>query len=304
MHQRSSTTLREIAKYKYQYFMVLPGIAVYAIFCYLPMAGLQIAFKDYRLGASMWTAPWIGLENFGFIYDEQFWNVVKNTFSITITRFALGFPAPIILALLFNEMRNEKFKKTIQSISYIPNFLSWIIVAYMIDAFLSPSDGLVNHIITLFGGQSVFFMGTPSDFVPIVVLSSIWKTIGWNTILYMAALTTIDPQLYEAAQIDGAGKWRQLTRITLPGLVPVITIQLILSIPSLVVAGYDQIYPLINPANMPVSDVIDTYVIRNGLQQGSYGLSTAVGLVSSVLSLFLVLAMNKLSKAIGGEGLW
>lgn len=296
--------LREVGKYRYQYAMLLPAILLLGIFSYRPMIGLIIAFKDYTLGSTMWNAPWSGLDNFSFVYDSQFWIVVKNTLSITIARFFFGFPAPILLALMLNEVRDQKFKKTIQSISYIPNFLSWIVVAYMIEAFLSPSGGLVNQSLSLFGIEPIFFMGTPDDFIPIVVFSSLWKTIGWNTILYMAALTTINPELYEAASIDGAGKWSQLKNVTLPGLVPVITIMLVLTIPSLVVAGYDQIYPLINPANIAVSDVIDTYVIRNGLQQGSYGMSTAIGMVSSLVSLALVLSMNKLSKSLGGDGLW
>lgn len=304
MKLKPSSLAARIVRERAYYGMLVPGVLLLMIFSYLPMVGLQVAFRDYSIGSSVWAAPWVGLDNFSFASDPSFWDVVKNTLVITILKFLVGFPAPIILALLLHEVRQSWFRKTVQSISYLPNFLSWIVVAYLLDALLSPSEGLVNQLFVTLGQQPQFFLGNADAFVPIVVVSSVWKTVGWSTILYMAALSTIDPQLYEAAVMDGAGRWRQLWAVTLPSLVPIITVLLILNIPSLITAGYEQIYPLMNPANMAVSDVIDTYIIRNGLQQGSFGLASAVGLVSSLVSLILILAANRFSKALGGEGIW
>ena len=191
-----------------------------------------------------------------------------------------------------------------QSVSYLPHFVSWIIIAYMLEALLSPYDGVVNRLIGVFGGEPIFFLGDTDWFRPIVVISAIWKEIGWNSIIYLAAISTLNPHLYEAAYIDGAGKWAQLVHITLPGLVPTISILLILGIPGLLNAGFDQIYPLMNPANLPVSDVLDTYILRNGLQQGYYSMATAIGFLSSAIGMLLVLMTNYWIRKMNGESLW
>jgi putative aldouronate transport system permease protein len=268
------------------------------------MVGIQVAFKDFHIGSTMWSSEWVGMENFSFLQDEQFWIVVKNTIYIAILKFVFGFPAPIILALLINEVKNNKYKRFVQSVSYLPHFFSWIVVAYILQSLLTLDGGLVNQLIENLGGDSVFFLGSTEWFRPMIVVSGLWKEVGWNTILYLAAITTIDPQLYEAARVEGAGRLAQIRNITLPGIMPTISIVLILSMPGLIAVGMDQIYPLMNPANQPVADVLDTYILRNGLQQGYFGMATAVGLLSSVISLVLVLCTNQMARKFNGEGLW
>lgn len=296
--------LTRFAKYRWQYMMILPAVVLLFLFSYVPMAGIQVAFKDFHIGETIWNSPWVGWENFSFLQDDQFWIVVKNTVLIALLKFVFGFPAPIILALLINEVRNSAFKRFVQSVSYLPHFFSWIVVAYILQSLLTLDGGLVNQLIANLGGQPIFFLGSTEWFRPMIVASGLWKEVGWNTILYLAAITTIDPQLYEAARVEGAGKWAQMRHITLPGMMPTISIVLILSMPSLIAVGMDQIYPLMNPANQPVADVLDTYILRSGLQQGYFGMATAVGLLSSLISLLLVLFTNQMSRKANGEGLW
>jgi len=296
--------LARITKYRWQYLMMIPAIVLLFLFNYIPMAGMQVAFKDFQIGKTIWNSSWVGLENFSFLQDGQFWIVVKNTIYIAAFKFVFGFPAPILLALMINEVRNNKFKRFVQSVSYLPHFFSWIVVAYILQSLLTLDGGLVNQLIVNMGGDPVFFLGSTEWFRPMIVVSGLWKEVGWNTILYLAAITTIDPQLYEAARVEGAGKLAQMRHITVPGILPTISIVLILSMPSLIAVGMDQIYPLMNPANQPVADVLDTYTLRTGLQQGYFGMATAIGLLSSAISLMLVLGTNRLSKKINGEGLY
>ncbi|HEY4430778.1 MAG TPA: ABC transporter permease subunit [Paenibacillus sp.] len=296
--------LARLSKYRWQYLMILPAVVLLFLFSYIPMAGIQVAFKDFHIGGTIWNSEWVGVENFSFLQDDQFWVVVKNTIWIALLKFVFGFPAPIMLALLINEVRNNTFKRFVQSISYLPHFFSWIVVAYILQSLLTLDGGLVNQLIVNMGGDPVFFMGSTEWFRPMIVASGLWKEVGWNTILYLAAITTIDPQLYEAAKVEGAGRMAQIRHITLPGMMPTISIVLILSMPSLITVGMDQIYPLMNPANQPVADVLDTYILRSGLQQGYFGMATAVGLLSSVISLILVLITNQLARKFNGEGLW
>jgi putative aldouronate transport system permease protein len=296
--------LAKLTKYRWQYVMIFPGIFLLFLFSYIPMAGIQVAFKDFHIGYTIWNAPWMGVENFAFLKDDQFWIVVKNTIIIALLKFVFGFPAPIFLALLINEVRHNGFKRFVQSVSYLPHFFSWIVVAYILQSLLTLDGGLINNLVSKGGGEPIFFLGSTEWFRPMVVASGLWKEVGWNTILYLAAITTIDPQLYEAAKVEGAGRLSQIRHITLPGIMPTISIVLILSMPSLITVGMDQIYPLMNPANQPVADVLDTYILRNGLQQGYFGMATAVGLLSSAISLILVLITNQLSRKINGEGLW
>lgn len=296
--------IAKIYKYRWQYLMILPAVVLLFLFNYIPMLGIQIAFKNFSIGTSIWDSSWVGLDNFSFVREEQFWNVVRNTLYISVLKFVFGFPLPILLALMINEVTHPFFKKFVQSVSYLPHFFSWIVVAYILQSFLTLDGGLVNELIGRIGGEPIFFLGTNEWFRPMIVSSGLWKEVGWNTILYLAAISTIDPQLYEAAKVEGAGKFAQMRHITFPGILPTISIVLILSIPSLITVGMDQIYPMMNSANQEVADVLDTYVLRNGLQQGYFGMATAVGLVSSVISLLLVVTTNSFSKKINGEGLW
>jgi len=214
------------------------------------------------------------------------------------------FPAPILLALLINEIHGTFFKRLVQSITYLPHFISWIVVAYIIDAFLAPTTGLFNQFFMRLGGESVFFLGRTDLFVPIVVISNIWKSIGWGTIVYLAAITGIDPELYDAATIDGAGRFGQVWYITIPTIIPTVVLMLILAMPGLLNAGLDQIYPLQNNVNLPVSNVLDIYILNNGLKQGRYSMASAIGLVHSLVALLLIVATNKAANKLSGEGLW
>lgn len=284
--------------------MLAPATILLLIFSYKPMYGLIIAFKNYYPGQSMWSSQWVGLENFKFLSYPEFIGVLGNTLIITGLKLLFGFPAPILLALMFNEINHLPYKKITQSIAYLPHFMSWIVVAYILESMLSPSVGFVNQIIRELGMQPVTFLAKPEYFRSIIILSSIWKEVGWGTIIYLASIASIDPALYEAADVEGASKLQQIYAITLPSIMPTISVLLVLNIPNILNAGMDQILPLMNPANLPVSDVLDTFILRNGLQQGNYSLSTAVGMLSSIVKLVLLLFTNWFSKRLGGAGLW
>ncbi len=287
------------------YLFVLPGIVLVVLFNYIPMLGLQLAFRDWDFSGGIWRSPWIGLRNFQeVVASGYFWTAVGNTFLLTSLRFLVAFPAPILLALLINEIGRPGFKRVVQTISYLPHFISWVVVVGFLDALLSIEGGAVNSLLQGFGIGPVMFRGSEAWFRPIFIMSSLWKEVGWGTILYLAAISGINPEQYEAAIIDGAGKFAQARHVTLPGLVPIISIMLVLTIPSLLSAGADQIYPMINPANIGAAEVIDTYVLRLGVGQAQYSITTAIGLVMSILATTLLVACNALSKRIGGEGIW
>lgn len=295
---------KTIWKFRWQFAMIIPAMALLFIFNYLPMAGLQIAFRDYQIfNGGIWGSPWVGLEHFSFVSDPEFWQLFTNTIWITALKLLFVFTTPIVLAILLNEVRSPWFKRIVQSLTYMPHFVSWIIVVYILEAFLSDT-GLVNYILTSMGFDSIYFMGETSWFRPLVALTSIWKEVGWSSIIYLAAIAGIDPQLYEAARVDGANKWRQIRSVTLPGLLPTISIMLILYIPNLLNAGFDQIYPMQNSVNIPVSEVMDTYIVNTGLNLGYYGPASAIGLVTGVLQLCLVAATNTLSRRFGGSRLY
>lgn len=287
------------------YLFILPGLVLVILFNYIPMAGLQLAFKEWDFSGGIWGSPWVGLDNFKeFVASYDFWKVVANTFSLTLLRFVFTFPAPIVLALMINEISNQRFKRIIQTISYLPHFISWIVVIGFLDALLSVQGGVVNSLLKIIGKEEIMFMASIPWFKPIVIISGIWKDVGWGTILYLAAIAGINPELYEAGSIDGAGKFAKMRHITLPGMVPIISIVLVLSIPSLLRAGVDQIYPMINPVNIEVAEVIDTYVLRLGIGQAQFSVTTAIGLIMSILSTCLLIICNTISKRMGGEGIW
>jgi putative aldouronate transport system permease protein len=301
---KTKQKLRMIWKFRWQFGMILPGFILVFLFNYMPMAGIQVAFKDYNIFEGIWSSEWIGFENFYFLKDSEFWRVFGNTIWITILKFVFGFPAPIILALLLNEIKSKTFKKWVQTLTYMPHFVSWIVVAYIVEALLSQSTGLVNELLSNLGIKPVYFMGSEEWFRPLIVITSVWKEVGFSAIIYLAAIAGLNPQLYEAAIVDGANKWKQTLHVTIPGIMPTISIMLILTIPNLLNAGFDQIYPLQNPVNLPVSEVIDTYVVKTGLNQGYYGPATAIGLMTSVVQLMLVFGANQLSKKYGNTRLF
>ncbi|SDX71287.1 sugar ABC transporter permease [Paenibacillus sp. CF384] len=287
------------------YLFMLPAFIWYVVFCYYPMYGILIAFKDFKYNLGILHSPWEGLRYFKqFLGDSSFYSVLYNTLSISFLKLLLGFPAPLILALMLNGVMHNKLKRIFQTISYLPHFVSWVVVVTLMQKILSPNVGLVNDIRDHMGYEPIFFMGMPSLFYPLVVISDIWKGVGWGSIIYLAALTNIDPHLYEAAEMDGAGRWSKLFKITLPCLTPTIGILLIFSLSGVLNAGFDQIWLMQTPATLSVSEILDTYVLKTGIQQGQFAYSTAIGLFKSMISLILIVVVNKVSKKVSDVSLW
>lgn len=292
-------------KNKYLFLLLAPVLIWYAVFHYGPMYGIQLAFKDFYVMKGIGESPWVGFKHFHYIFymSPDFWKIIRNTLQISFYQILFGFPAPIILALLFNEVRLMFFKKVAQTISYLPHFLSWIVLGGIMITLLSPENGVVNYFVELLGFKPIYFLGNESWFRFTLIVSAIWKEVGWGMIIYLAALAGVDQQLYEAAVIDGANRWKQTLHITLPSILPVITILLILRVGGILDAGFDQIFTLYSPAVYDVADVLDTYVYRVGLQNAQFSLTTAVGLFKNVVALILVLSTNYIVKKMGQEGI-
>ena len=306
---RGRRFLHNVTHYRYLHLMVLPGLAFFLLFKYVPMYGIIIAFKNYKGAAggfsAIMSAPWIGLKNFEIFFNSLYCErVFKNTIYLSILRLIFSFPAPILLALLINEIRANWFKRTVQTITYMPYFLSWVVVAGLLNTLLSPDNGAINTMIKMAGGQPVYFLTSKQWFRPILIISEIWKNIGYGSIVYLAAITSIDQEQYEAARVDGANKLQQIIHITLPALSEIIAIMLILQIGKMFDDNFDQIFNLYSPSVYEVSDVFETYVYRNGIQQSKFSYSAAVGLVKSVLALAMIVFSNKASKKLGAQGLF
>ena len=306
---RGRRILRQLVEYRYLHLMVLPGLAFFLLFKYVPMYGIIIAFKNYKGAAggfsAIMSAPWIGLKNFEIFFNSLYCErVFKNTIYLSLLRLIFSFPAPILLALMINEIRANWFKRTVQTITYMPYFLSWVVVAGLLNTLLSPDNGAINTIIKMAGGQPVYFLTSKQWFRPILIISEIWKNIGYGSIVYLAAITSIDQEQYEAARVDGANKLQQIIHITLPALSEIIAIMLILQIGKMFDDNFDQIFNLYSPSVYEVSDVFETYVYRNGIQQSKFSYSAAVGLVKSVLALAMIVFSNKASKKLGAQGLF
>lgn len=292
---------------RWLYLLILPAIILVFIFNYIPIYGLSLAFRRYSPALGPFRSPWIEplFYNFWFLRDPEFWRVMWNTLRISVFKFLFGWPAPIILALLLNEVRNVTFKKTVQTITFLPHFISWVMFAGLIYKLLDYApDSPINMIRSLFGLDPIAIMGNQSAFIPILVVTYIIKEVGWGTIIYLAAISGIDPELYEAAVVDGGGTWVRIRHITLPGILPTIAILLVLSIPRLLLAGFDQVYNMKNPSVERLANITDIYVLRMGIIQGEYAYATALGLVFSSLTLILTLIANKISKGSVGTGIW
>lgn len=272
------------------------------------MFGIIIGFKDYEpfMGVKgIFTSEWVGLKHFKkFFSSYYFKNILGNTLIISLSKFIFGFPAPIIFAILLNELKNEKFKKTIQTISYLPHFLSWVVVSGLLVALLSTDNGLLNVLRGFFGKESIMYLGDPKYFRKVLVLSDIWKGIGWGSIVYLAAISGVDQELYEAAYMDGASRWRRIWHITLPSISNIVVIMLIFSVGGLLNAGFEQIFLLYSPSVYNVADIIDTFVYREGLISNNYSYATAVGLFKSLVSMVLLLLTNFIAKQLDQEGIW
>ena len=291
---------KRIIQYKYMYFLLIPGIVYILIFKYLPMFGLQVAFRDYYPADGImgfFNAEWIGLQNFQVLFRSQFGRqAIINTINISLLKLVFAFPMPIILALLINEAKGKRFKKMVQSITYLPHFFSWTIVSIILFELLSQSTGTLNIWLQNSFGININFLSNEKTFVPMLVLSDIWKEVGWGSIVYLAALAGVDIDQYEAAIIDGATPLQKLWYITLPGILPTITVMLLLKIGNILDAGFEQIFLLYSPTVYNVADIIDTYVFREGINNMRYGLATAAGLFKSIIALILVLISNRLTK--------
>ncbi|QUI25668.1 sugar ABC transporter permease [Vallitalea pronyensis] len=303
-HNKKSIWKR-MRKYKVLYLFLLPAIVFFFIFGYIPMYGVTLAFKEFRFDTGILMSPWVGLK-----YVEKFFSyfqfrlLIRNSFLISFLKLLFGFPAPIILAIMLNEVRAKKFKRVFQTVSYLPYFVSWVVVATIFTKFLSPHQGLFNELRMAMDKEPIFFLGIVKYFYIVIVTSDIWKNVGFNSIIYLAALSSISPMLYEAASIDGAGKWKKIIHITLPSILPTVGILFILSMSGLLRAGYEQIILFQQPPTIPVSEVLETYSVKVGLQQGQYSYATVVGLFQSIVSLILIVTTNKIAKKVSDTSLW
>ena len=294
-----------LIKYKYFYLMLIPGLVYIIMFRYMPIIGSHIAFKDYKIFKGIWGSPWYGFQNFTRLFQSNsFLPVMRNTVILSFYKILFGFPVPIILALLLNEVTRIRFKRTIQTIAYLPHFISWVVIATLTHSLLSPVDGILNVVIQKLGFQPIFFLGDSRYFRGVLVVTDIWKEMGWSAIIYLAALAGIPLDMYEAATIDGASKMQKLRFITLPSLVPTIMIMLLLRVGGILNAGFEQVFTMYNAAVYDVADIIDTYVYRVGIKDTRYGFSAAVGLFKSVIACAMVVTCNALARRFEQESLF
>lgn len=303
---RLNKGIKNIFKHWQLYVIMIPAILFYIFFMYKPMWGLQIAFKDFKIFAGMDKSPWVGFKHFSaFLSSPYFGRNLKNTLLINFYGLLFGFPIPILLALMLNEVKNLYFKKTIQTLTYLPHFISIVVIAGIVVNFLSPTNGLVNILIEKLGGEKVHFLIKKEYFRTIFITMNIWKEAGFNAIVYLAALSGIDPNLYEAAYVDGANKFKRIWHVTIPGIMPTIVVLLVLKIGGMLSVGYEAIILLYQPATYETADVISTYVYRMGLgEHAQYSYAAAVGLFNAVVSVILVMFANKVSKKLSGTSLW
>lgn len=301
---KHSGFLYELRKNWMIYLMFVPIALYYLLFCYKPMYGALIAFQNYSPSKGILGSQWVGFRHFiDFFNNYYFWRILKNTLVISASSIIFGFPAPILLALLINEIRSNAFKRTVQTISYIPHFISLVVICGMIKSFTSD-NGMITDLLVLFGCRRVSLLSKAEAFVPIYVISDIWQGLGWGSIIYLAAMTGINQELYEAATIDGANRWKQTLHVTIPGIAPTIIIMLILRLGSVLNVGYEKIILLYNELTRETADVISSFVYRKGLQEMNWSYSTAVGLFNSVVNFGFIIVTNAISRRVSGTSLW
>lgn len=295
---------RKIVRNRYLYAIFLLPFGFYILFHYAPMYGVLMAFQDYHIVKGVWGSEWVGLHHFReFFSDSYFWKITRNTLLLNIYNLLWSFPAPIILALLLNELVSQKFKRFVQTISYLPHFISTVVLCGIVVNFLS-SDGIVNQLNEMFGHSKVLYLMQAEWFRTIYISSGIWQGIGWGSIIFLAALIGVDPQQYEAALVDGASRWKQFVHVTLPGIMPTISIMFILAVGSIMTVSFEKIILLYNGSTYETADVIATYVYRRGLIDNDFSYATAVGLFQSVIGFFFLLAANLTAKKTSGDSLW
>ncbi len=299
-----SSTARAMWRARWLYLLALPGMVYFVLFQYLPILGNAIAFKDYSPFLGFWESPWVGFGHFRrLLQDPEVAGAIGNTLSLSLLQIVFAFPAPIVVALLLNELAGERFKRVIQSVVYLPHFISWVIIVGIFYQLLG-ADGLANQSLRQVGQQPIGFLTSPEWFRPLIILEIIWRETGWGTIIFLAALTGIDQQLYEAARIDGAGRWRQMWHVTLPGIRPVVVLMFILQLGKVMDSGFEQIFLQRNASNVEVAEVLDTFVYFRGLLGGDFGFAAAAGLFKGLVGLVLILAANRLARRAGEEGVF
>lgn len=295
---------RTFQRDKYLYLMMLLPLVYFLIFHYIPLYGVTLAFRNFDIAKGIMGSPWAGFKYFEEFFSNPYsWQVVRNTVVLRLWQLTIGFPAPIILALLLNELRAERFKRIVQTSSYLPHFISLVVVAGMVISFLA-SDGPINSLIKGLGGQSHPWMQRPEWFAPVFTISGIWQNAGWASVIYLAALTGINPELVEAAVIDGAGRWQRLLHITLPGIAPTVTIMFLLRIGQLLTVDYQMILLLYSPAIYETADVLGTYIYRRGIIGADFSFATAVGLFQAAVGLVFIVGANWIAKRVGDTSLW
>ncbi|WP_040718772.1 ABC transporter permease [Paenibacillus daejeonensis] len=296
---------RKWGRSKYLLLLFLPTLLYFILFKYVPMFGVVVSFKDYNLFRGIWESDWVGLKYYRMFFESpDFFKLIRNTFLLGLYKLVFGFPAPIILALLMNELRHMMFKRFVQTVSYLPHFISNVVVVSMLTLFLSPSSGLINQLIEGLGLDAINFMAREDMFRSIYVLSEIWQHVGWETIIYLAALTAIDPQLYEAARMDGASRWKQMLHVTLPGIRAAIIIVLILNVGNVLEIGFEKVFLMLNPAINGTADILSTFVYRTGLTQGNFSYATSIDLFTSLINLVFILTANWISRRVSETSLW
>jgi len=302
---KKSSALRYFYRNKYLYLLLAPCVIYFLVFNYMPMYGLIIAFKDFKFSKGIMDSAWIGFQNFKYLFGlSDFYRVLWNSIFLSLLKLVICFPIPIILSLLLNEIPFFQFKRLSQTIIYLPYFISWVVIGGILVNLLSPSWGIINDVIKYFGGEPKFFLGSAKYFRGVVLISNIWKNAGWDTIIYLAAITSINPELYEAATIDGASRFQRILQITLPGIKTTIVILLLLTIGNIMNNGFEQFYVLQNTSNLQVSEVFETYTYKLGIINGRFSFATTVGLFSSTVGFVLLMLANSVAKLIGEEGIF
>ncbi|AOK92846.1 sugar ABC transporter permease [Paenibacillus polymyxa] len=287
------------------YLFLLPIIIIYLVFKYYPMYGIQIAFKDFSPSRGIWGSEWVGFKHFIDFFDSyNFWTIMTNTLTLSVLSLVFSFPAPIIIAIMLNQMLAKRYKKIVQTVIYAPHFISTVVLVGMLNVFLSPNSGIVNHIITLFGGDPIMFLADEGWFRPLYILSGVWQETGFATIIYLAALAGVNPELHEAAIMDGASKWKRVMHVDIPSILPTIVILLILALGNIMGIGFEKAFLMQNDLNYATSNIIPTYVYEIGIQKAQYSFSTAIGLFNSVVNIILIITVNRIAKKLTETSLW
>ncbi|MBO3287189.1 ABC transporter permease subunit [Paenibacillus sp. FSL M8-0228] len=287
------------------YLFLLPIIIIYLVFKYYPMYGIQIAFKDFSPSRGIWGSEWVGFKHFIDFFDSyNFWTIMTNTLTLSALSLVFSFPAPIIIAIMLNQMLAKRYKKIVQTVIYAPHFISTVVLVGMLNVFLSPNSGIVNHIITWFGGDPIMFLADEGWFRPLYILSGVWQETGFATIIYLAALAGVNPELHEAAIMDGASKWKRVMHVDIPSILPTIVILLILALGNIMGIGFEKAFLMQNDLNYATSNIIPTYVYEIGIQKAQYSFSTAVGLFNSVVNIILIVTVNRIAKKLTETSLW